>query len=126
MRQRLSQKAERSAWTEFIDGTKAAKPNKYSAERCGKYASKREADVAGKLATWQRAGAITELKEQVSFTLVEGQSPIRPIRYVADFTWRDSDGNLHIGDAKGYTKNQVYRLKKKMLKLLLGLEIEEL
>lgn len=121
----MSQKAEREAWTQFIDGTKAAKPNKYGAERCGKYASKREADVAGQLATLQRCGKITELKEQVSFTLVEGVEPMRGIRYVADFTWMEN-GILHIGDAKGYTKNQVYRLKKKLMKLLLGLEIEEL
>jgi hypothetical protein len=121
----MSRKAERDAWTAFVDGKVEAKPNKYAAERSGKYASKHEADVAGKLATWQRIGAITELKEQVSFTLVEGQSPIRPIRYVADFTWMEG-GKLHIGDAKGYTKNQVYRLKKKLMKLLLGLDIKEL
>jgi hypothetical protein len=121
----MSKRAEREAWTAFVEGREVKATNKYSAERCGKYASKREADVAGRLSMLQRCGKITDLKEQVSFTLVEGVKPIRPIRYVADFTWLDN-GVMHIGDAKGYTKNQVYRLKKKLMKLLLGLDIEEL
>lgn len=122
---RLSQKAEREAWTAWAENREAAKPNKYSAERFGKYASKREAEWAGKLAALERAGKISDLKEQVPFTLVEAVKPMRPIKYVADFTWIE-DGVMHIGDAKGYTKDKVYRLKKKMLKLLLGLDIEEL
>ena len=118
-------RGDRDAWTRFIDGGEAKKPNKYGAEREGKYASKHEADVAGKLATLERMGAITDLKEQVYFTLVEGKGRIRPIRYIADFTFLE-EGKLIVADAKGYNKNQVYRLKKKMMELILGYEIREL
>lgn len=122
---RRESKAEREAWTRFVDGGEAKKENKYGAERAGKYASKHEADVAGKLATLERMGVIRELKEQVSFTLVEGIGRIRPIKYIADFTFIE-DGKLVVADAKGYSKNQVYRLKKKMMALILGYEIREL
>ncbi len=117
--------AERAAWTAHVTGEAAAKANKYGAQREGKYASKYEAEVAARLACLERCGIITELREQVSFTLVEGNGKIRPIRYVADFTYIDLDGVMHICDAKGYSKNAVYRLKKKMMALM-GLTIEEL
>ena len=123
---RRETRAERAAWTSYIEGTPAQQPNKYGAVREEKYASGRESRIAGELAALERMGNIRELKEQVSFTLVEGQGRIRPIKYIADFVYRDRDGTQHICDAKGYTKNPVYRLKKKLMKLLHGLEIEEL
>jgi hypothetical protein len=122
---RRESKQEREAWTAFIDGGEAKKENKYGAERSGKYASKHEADVAGKLSALERMGAISELREQVSFTLVEGLGRIKPIRYIADFTFLEN-GKLIVADAKGFSKNQVYRLKKKMMALILGYEIREL
>ena len=128
MRQRMSQKAEREAWTAFVEGREPAKANKYhiapKAER-GKYASKHEAEVAGKLATWKRIGAITDLREQVKFVLVEGQGKVRSVTYIADFVWKNMAGETIVGDAKGF-RTPVYRIKKKLLKLLHGVEIEEL
>lgn len=117
--------AEREAWTSHIEGTQAARPKKYGNERVGKYASKKEAAVAGDLAALASRGTIWDLREQVPFVLVGGQGKIRPIVYVADFTYWGSDG-MHICDAKGFAKNPVYRLKKKLLKLLHGIDIEEL
>jgi hypothetical protein len=119
----MSQKAERAAWTEFVTGEKSAKPSKYGNEKCGAYDSKYEAEVAGKLATWQRMGVIHDLKEQVPIVLIPGNGRVRPITYIADFTYEDKDG-LHVLDAKGF-KTQIYRLKKKMAALLLGIQIEE-
>src|ERR1700760_2675167 len=104
--------SERQAWTQHIEGGEVSKPNKYGAVRAGKYASKHEADVAMKLAALERAGKIKNLREQVSFTLVEGNGRIRPIRYIADFVWDDADGVQRIGDAKGFSKNPVWRLKR--------------
>lgn len=121
----------RAAWTEFVEGANAepAKPSKYRNQRTefnGKwYASKREAEMAAKLHILASRGLIRDLQEQVGFTLVEGNGKIRPIRYVADFTYRDDADRLHILDAKGYSKNRVWRLKKKLMMLMLGLEIEE-
>lgn len=117
---------ERAAWTAHVEGTAVARPNKYGAERQGKYASKHEAEVAANLAALERCGEISELREQVNFTLVEGRGKIRPIVYRADFVWVSRSGAMHIGDAKGFAKDKVYRLKKKLMKLLHGLEIEEL
>ena len=120
---------EREAWTAFIERRAPVytPPSKYGNRRTevdGRtYASKHEAEVAATLQTLERHGKISELRYQVGFTLVEGMGKIRPIRYVADFTYRDAAG-LHVVDAKGYDKNQVWRLKRKLMALLLGVEIE--
>lgn len=82
--------------------------------------------MAGDLAMLEKAGKIFELREQVAFVLIEGRDKVRPIKYIADFTWFDADnGKWHIGDAKGM-RTPVYDLKKKMMFLLLGLTVEEL
>jgi hypothetical protein len=122
---KLSRKAERAAWTAHITGEQTPKPSKYSNQPTEGYASKHEAEIAAKLHALARCGQITELAEQVPITLVEGKNGIRPIIYVADFTWIEN-GKLRVGDAKGYNKNKVYILKKKLLKLLHGLDIQEL
>lgn len=116
----------REAWTAFVEGTEAARPAKYGNERAGKYASKHERDVAAALGALSRCGDITDLREQVSFTLVPGNGRIRPIKYIADFTYVDAAGKTIVIDAKGYTKNPVYRLKKKLMALLHGITVEEL
>ena len=122
---RRESKQERAMWTAFIQGDGGeAKVNKYSAERTGKYASRHEAEAASKFAALARAGIITELEEQARITLVPGDGKLRPVVYVADFRYRDRDGNLHIVDAKGF-KTPVYRLKKRLAALLLGIAIEE-
>jgi len=115
----------RAEWTAFVEGTETPKANKYGAERKGKYASTKEADYAMRLEALHSRDLIQHLQEQVSFTLVEGQGKIRPIKYIADFVYYEN-GKRHVVDVKGYTKNQVYRLKKKLMFLLLGIEVEEL
>ena len=115
----------RAEWTEFVEGKPAKKKSKYKAVPTNGYASKHEAEVAVKLEALASRGMITELEQQVSFTLVPAKGKTRAIRYVADFTYRDLDGVKHVVDAKGYAKNRVYLMKKKMMLLLLGIEIEE-
>ena len=117
---------DREAWTAFVEG-RDAKQNKYGVsdkERRGKYASAHEAQEAAKLAALERSGKIQDLREQVSFVLVPGYGKIRPIRYVADFVWMEN-GREIVADAKG-CKTPLYRLKRKMMQLLLGIEIVEL
>ncbi len=118
---------EREAWTAFVEGRESAPTNKYGAERAGKYASKHEAEVAANFAALASRGHITDLKEQDRIVLVPGDGKLRPIVYVADFTYLDGNGIRHVVDAKsGYTaKMPVYRLKKRLLKLLHGVDIEE-
>lgn len=117
--------AEREAWTAHIEGTQAARPSKYGNERAGKYASKHEAEVAANLAALESRGIVSNLREQVSYTLVAGQGKIRPIIYRADFVY-ERGGKTVVADAKGYAKDKVYRLKKKLMLLLHGIAIEEL
>lgn len=117
--------SERQAWTAHVEGREVSKPNKYGAVRTGKYASKYECEVAGKLAALESAGVISDLREQVKFTLIPGQGKLRPIVYIADWTYLQ-DGVLVVADAKGFRKDKVYRLKKKMLQLLHNATITEL
>ena len=117
-------RGDREAWTRFIDGGEAKKASKYGNERAGKYASKRESEVAGQLAALERCGLITNLREQEPIILVPSNGKLRAIKYIADFTYNDSNGKRHIVDAKGF-KTQIYRLKKRMAALLSGVEIEE-
>lgn len=98
--------------------------SKYKAVRTGGYASKKEADYAGRFQALARAGNITEYREQVIIELVAGRGKTRGIAYVADFVYRDEDG-LHYVDVKGF-RTAVYILKRKLLYLLHGIEIEEL
>ena len=124
MRAHMSQKAQREAWTQHIDGNETAKRSKYGAVRTNGYASKRESEYAGNLAVLERCGKITELREQVRVTLVEGQGKVRPIVWVADFVYKDGYGVVHYVDVKGF-RTPVYRLKKRLAALLLGITIEE-
>lgn len=117
-------RGEREAWTAFVEGREAARANKYGAEREGKYASKHEAAVAASLNALSRAGKIRELREQHRFVLVPQNGKLRAVTYIADFTYIDADGKFHVLDAKGF-KTQIYRLKKRMMGLILGLEVEE-
>ncbi len=121
----MNRKQEREAWTLYFDGGEA-KVNKYNAQRTGKYASRHEAEVAAKLAALERGGKIKNLKEQVRIVLVPGDGKLRSVTYIADFVYEDEHG-LHVLDAKsGFTaKLPVYRLKKRLAALLLGLSIEE-
>jgi hypothetical protein len=122
---RRESKAERDAWTRhFEENAEPAPVNKYGNQRSGKYASKHEEAAAINYAALVSCGRITELKEQDRIVLVPGDGKLRPIVYVADFTYMDEFGIKHVVDAKGY-KTQIYRLKKRMAALLLGLTIEE-
>lgn len=114
---------EREAWTALIQGRSPAKPSKYRSIRWGKYASKHEADTAAKLHALAATGKIRELREQVPIVLVDGKGKIKPITYIADFTFHDESG-YRVLDAKGY-KTPVYKLKKKLAALLLNIHFEE-
>ena len=115
-------KAEREAWSKHF-GLDTKKPSKMRNERVGKYASKREANMAANLSACAKGNDIWALREQVKFVLVPGDKKCSAITYIADFTYHDNAG-YHVLDAKGF-KTDVYRLKKRLMHLLLGIEIEE-
>src|SRR3990172_4717815 len=85
------------------------------------FASKREACRYSELKLLGRAGEISDIKLQPRFTLQEGfrdreGKKHRPIVYVADFRYKEKDGNrvrVVIEDVKGM-KTPVYEIKKKL------------
>ena len=87
-----------------------------------RFASQLEGRRYNELKLLQWAGQISDLKTQVSYDLaVNGQ---HIARYVADFTYTDREGKMHVEDAKGVATS-VYKLKKKLMKACHGVAIEE-
>lgn len=122
------------------------KKNKLHAEKCGEYASKREAQRAWELKMLQRAGKISNLQEQVKFVLIPAiyeeiprygkrGKPIKPKRvclqrelaYIADFCYI-KDGQEIVEDVKGYKGGATYRIfvnKKKQMLEKYGIKVVE-
>lgn len=61
----------------FVHGVRGYKSsqnsNKYGAERVGVHASQREHDRSNQLKLWQRAGLISNFREQVPYELIPAQ-----------------------------------------------------
>lgn len=89
--------------------------------------SQKEAHRYRELKLLERAGEIFSLELQTPYELQpsfkHNGKTIRAIKYVADFTYKDKDGKIHIEDTKG-VKTKEYLIKKKMM-LYQGHEIEE-
>jgi len=111
----------------FNTGRPAFDRNKYRAIRTEvdgiKFASKREAERYSGLKHLLRAGEISNLRLQVPYVIeVNGQ---KICMYIADFVYFDNDTNQEVvEDAKGMS-TPVFRLKKKLLRAVLGIEIIE-
>lgn len=101
-----------------------AKVQKYNNDRSSGYDSRKESKVAADLALQERCGRIFDLKEQVKFVIVTAREGSRVLHYVADFTYFDKYGKLHVVDAKGVL-TQVYKLKKALMWERHGIRIEE-
>jgi hypothetical protein len=109
-----------------------APASKYHNEKTGAYASKKEAQRAVELQLLERAGGISELREQVKFVLVptqrdaDGELIERECSYYADFTYRDANGELVVEDVKSEpTKTRDYRIKRKLMLWVHGVRIRE-
>jgi hypothetical protein len=90
-----------------------------------RFDSRKEADYAAVLEARQALGDITNLRRQVAFPLLcpfEDRSVMVSF-YVADFCYLEH-GVRHVVDVKGL-RTQMYRLKKKWLRLQDGIEVEE-
>ena len=92
--------------------------------------SKKEAEYYEKLLILKQAGEVIDIKLQPEFELQEGYikdgAKIRPIKYIADFLVVYKDGHIEIIDTKGYRKDKVYLLKKKLFHYKFkGLTIKE-
>ena len=103
--------------------------NKYHSIAQDGYASKKEARHAAELKFMQKAGLISELKEQVKFELIpackrDDGSMERAASYVADFTYIENN-DLVVEDTKGM-RLPLYILKRKLLLFMHGITIREI
>lgn len=107
-----------------------ARANKYHAKKSGGYASRKEHRRAIELQTLQRAGIITNLREQVAYQLIPPQHDTsgklieRACSYIADFVYQDQQGNTIVEDTKG-VRTDVYRIKRKLMLFRHGIIISE-
>lgn len=82
-----------------------------------------EADRWGELRTLERLGAIRDLRRQVRFPLTINDEHVTT--YVADFVY-DEEGAMVVEDYKSpATRTPLYRLKARLLRVLLGIVIRE-
>lgn len=105
------------------------KRNKYGAKKSGGYDSKKERNRANELKLMQRAGLISNLREQVKYVLIPTQRNStgglleKECSYYADFVY-DKDGTTVVEDTKG-VRTPEYRLKRKLMLYVHGISIVE-
>ena len=91
--------------------------------------SKKEANYYIYLKMLEDAGKIVDLELQRKFVLQPtfklNEKTYRAITYVADFVYKDQEGQTHVVDTKGY-RTEVYKIKKKLFMKKYGIEIEEI
>ena len=88
-----------------------------------KFDSKAEGARYVELKRLQEGGVISGLKTQEAFALpVNG---VLVCKYLADFVYVDVDGSRVVEDVKGGPVTPVYTLKKKLMKAIHGIEIQE-
>ena len=101
------------------------KRNKYRAQPTVideiRFASKREATRYQDLKVMEQLGLISGLELQPAYPIIVDRMKV--CTYKADFRYIEN-GALVVEDAKGM-KTPVYRLKKKLMKALYGIEIRE-
>ena len=94
------------------------------------FASRKEANRYGELTLMEKAGEIRDLKLQRVYTLISAQRDEngkvieQPLKYIADFVYKDREGRTVVEDAKGL-KTDVYKIKRKLMLCLYGIRIQE-
>ena len=95
-----------------------------------RFDSKKEAERFDELMLMLQAGAISDLRLQQEFTLIEAYTTsdgkkVRAERYKADFTYWQN-GEFVVEDVKSKaTKTKTYEIKKKQMRDKYGIEIRE-
>lgn len=85
--------------------------------------SKKEMQWAQKFSLLAEHGKIHNLQFQVPFVLIAKDGTERAITYRADFVFTEN-GKQVVLDVKGH-RTEVYKIKRRLMKALLGIEIEE-
>lgn len=96
------------------------------------FASKHEAYRYIELKYLERIGEIKDLQLQRVFTLVGAQKDEtgkvieRPVKYIADFAYKDKTGKTIVEDAKSPgTRTDVFKIKRKLMLSIYGIRIQE-
>ena len=95
-----------------------------------KYDSKKEAKKAEELEMQERLGIISNLERQKKFVLQPSFKfaghTIREIAYVADFVYMENGTQVVMDVKSPITRaNPVYKIKKKMMMYVHGIEVKE-
>ena len=94
------------------------------------FASRHEASRYAELKLLERAGLISGLQLQRVYTLIGAQKDKtgkvieHPVKYIADFVYKDADGKTVVEDAKG-VRTDVYKIKRKLMLSIYGIRIQE-
>jgi len=89
-----------------------------------RYASKREAAYCEELIQLEKAGRIGGLELQKRFPLLGPTGEVICV-YVADAAFFDHEqGRLRVIDVKGAPETEAFKLKRKMMRVLKGIEVE--
>ena len=121
-----------------------AKGNKYNAKPTDvvmpdgsvkRFDSEKEANRYRELAILEKAGRISNLRTQVTYELLPRQRRAdgtweQPVKYIADFEYRDAAGRKVVEDVKGYADPKsaaykAYTVKRKMMLYFHGITIKE-
>lgn len=108
----------------------STKHSKYGAKKSGGYDSRKEHRRANELKMMQRAGLISNLREQVKYVLIpaqrdtEGNLLERECSYYADFVY-DRGGVTVVEDTKG-VRTKEYVIKRKLMLNVHGISIVEI
>ena len=121
------------------------KSNKYQAQKCEfngeKFDSRKEVQRWFELRLLERSGEITDLRRQVKFELIpaqrepdtkgkrgaviKGKIIEHGVNYVADFVYKDKQGNTVVEDTKGL-RTKEYVIKRKLMLYFHGIRIKEI
>ena len=127
---KAASKRGQSSLLELPSISRFSKGNKYHAQKSGGYDSRKEHRRANELRLMQRAGLISNLREQVSYELIpaqrgaDGKVLERACNYIADFVYTDKDGKTVVEDTKG-VKTKEYIIKRKLMLHVHGISITE-
>ena len=83
------------------------------------------------LVLMERSGEISELKCQEPFTLIpsqkneKGKTIEKPVKYIADFVYKDKNGVLVVEDTKG-VRTADYIIKRKLMLWVHKIRIKEI
>ncbi len=123
--------------------------SKYGAEKITvdgqSFASKKEARRFTQLRLLERVGEISDLKTQVKFVLIpaqrepdtvgarggvkKGKLIERECAYIADFVYKDNQGETVVEDVKGYKGGgayELFKIKRKLMLYVHGIRIIEI